>query len=73
MGCEKGGGEPGKGIGKTKISADGWLIFFLVLWMFKGWDSELGSSAKRSEQCTCRSTLLDKLLLYWTGPAESAT
>lgn len=48
-------------------SADGSLVSVLVLWLTKGWDSELGGLVKRSEQCTWRSTSQDQLPAYWTG------
>lgn len=50
----------------------GLFSFWHFDWL-RGWDSELGGLAKRSEQCTCRTTSQDQLPVHGTGLGVSAT
>lgn len=45
-----------------------WVFtLILALFLIKGWDSQLGGLARRSEQSTCRSTLYNQFPVCWRG------
>lgn len=76
--AKKGREEHDKGVRKTEALKEWsfvrWVFtLILALFLIKGWDSELGGLARRSEQFTCGSVSHNQLPVCWRGLVVPAT